>query len=38
VPRQLVTYMATFGTQFLSLEFYDRQLFIQFVVRYAENK
>jgi len=32
VPRQLVAYMATFGTQFFSLKFYHRHLFTQFVM------
>jgi len=27
VPRQLVSYMATFGTQFFSIKFYHRPLF-----------
>jgi len=32
VPPQLVAYMATFGTQFLSLKFHHCQLFMQFVM------
>jgi len=38
VPRQLVTYIATFATQFLSLKCYHRQLFMFFVVLLKTNK
>jgi len=33
MPRQLVAYMATFGTQFFSLKYYHCHLFTKFVMR-----
>jgi len=32
VPRQLVAYMATFGTQFFSLKCYNCHIFTKFVM------